>query len=128
MTGRAIILFGGRIFRGPHTAKRRLCARVARVPELSQSKIHQHHLTIRLNEHILGLDIAVDDPLSMAIAQGIKNLYAPGDDFRLRKSAMRDQRLVQADTQHQVHDQVGVSLPLEGIRDPHQVGVTEQRE
>ncbi len=120
-----LVLLRGRIFRRPHAAHRRPCARVIGIPQFHQAKIDQHRPTIRPDDDVLRLDVPVDDALPVTIAQRIQQLARPIERVLLRQRPSLLDDVGQALSLDKIHHQVSVPALFKEIGHPNEVGVNE---
>ncbi len=125
VAGLTAILLQGGVGRRHSAAQRSLRVGVVGIPQLDQPKIHQHGPLIRTDDDVLGLDVAVDDSLAMAIGQGIQKLPGPDQHLGLRQKSMAAQQGIQALTDHKVHDQVSVTAFFKEVSHADQAGMLE---
>ena len=92
--------------------------------ELGQAEIGDFHLAAFVQQDVLGLDIAMDDPFFMGVLQGLANL---GDDcqclLRLQTSALDE--MPQIAPVDELHDQVKQAARFAEIVDGDDVGMAE---
>ncbi|OQA11683.1 MAG: hypothetical protein BWY63_03885 [Chloroflexi bacterium ADurb.Bin360] len=127
MTTMGIILLRRGIFWRTHATHNRLRARVIGIPQLHQPKIHQHCLAGSMNNHILRLDIAVDDAFCVTVRQSIKQLATPRNNLGFGLRSLTHQFVCQTLPQHKIHYKIGIATILEEIRHAYKIRMAESR-
>ncbi|OQA95219.1 MAG: hypothetical protein BWY25_02496 [Chloroflexi bacterium ADurb.Bin222] len=122
------VLLRRRVFRRPHTSHHRARLRIIRIPELDQTEIHEHGSPVGLQDDILGLDVAVDDALRVAVRERVEQLPGIGHHQRLRRRVPAGDAVREIVAFDEIHHQISVAAFLEEIRHAHQVGMAEPRE
>ena len=120
-----LVLLRRRIFRRAYATHGRLCARVVGIPQLDQAKVHQNHPPVGADDHVLRLDIAVDDALRVTVGQSIQNLTCPSQYLLLLHGTVSLDKSSQFLALDKIHDQVGVPPILKEIANPHEVRMAQ---
>jgi len=91
----------------------------------SDAEVTQQDLFMLTHQHVLRLDIAVDESLVVGILQGICHLLDVGDDRREGQDGAFGMTLAQRAARGVVHDQEGDVILHVKIEDPHDMGMAE---
>jgi hypothetical protein len=118
-----IVLLRRGVLRRTHRTNGRPRAGVIRIPELDQSEVDQHGLSIGADDHILGLDIPVDDAPTVAVRQGGQKLIGPSQHFPLGEHPLSLDTAGETLSLNVIHDQVHLAPLPEEVGHVHEVGV-----
>jgi hypothetical protein len=98
---------------------------MTRIPQLHQPKVYQHRLPIGANDHVLRLDVPVDDSLAVTVRQSAQQLIGPLQHLFLRQSALPLNAMIQTLTLDEVHHQVSVAAFFKEVGHPHQMRMVQ---
>ena len=95
--------------------------------ERGQAEIHEPHPAARVDQHVLGLDVAVDDPGLVGVLERLGDLWHEVEDVALGDRTVF-QELPQARPLHIFHHQAVELLRLVDVEHRHDERVPQLRE
>ena len=97
-------------------------------PGAGQAEVDDPHLAVRLlQKDIVGLDVAVHEPLAVGSREPLRDFAADAEHLGERERALRLSGLLERAADEQLHHDVGQALFVADLVDRHHVGVIDRR-
>jgi hypothetical protein len=89
----------------------------------SEPHVDHPHVALLVDQQVLGLHVAVQDVLLVAVADDAHDLHHDEAHLLGRQTLLRENKLGEVSRGHEVHDQHEELCVLEGVREVDQEGV-----